>query len=66
VPSDQEIRDAARDLSSGRVGGVSKLRAENIKQWLRGITLEEDPKKGPDNIGEGDNWRFLVGLIQAI
>jgi hypothetical protein len=39
---------------------------EDIKQWLRGITLEKDPKKGPNNIGEGDNWRILVSLIQAI
>jgi hypothetical protein len=39
---------------------------EDIKQWLRGITLEEESKKGPDNVGEGDNWRLLVGLIQAI
>jgi hypothetical protein len=47
-------------------GGASKIHAEDIKQWLRGITLEEDPEKGPDNVGEGDNWRLLVGLIQAI
>ncbi len=33
---------------------------------LGGITLEEDPEKGLNNIGEGDNWRLLVGLIQAI
>ncbi len=39
---------------------------EDIKQWLRGITLEEDLKKGPNNIGEGDNWCLLIGLIQAI
>ncbi len=28
--------------------------------------MEEDPKKGPNNVGEGDNWRLLVCLIQAI
>jgi hypothetical protein len=66
VPPDHEIRDAARDLSNGRAGGVPKMRTEDIKQWLCGITLEEDPKKGPGNVGEGDNWRFLIGLIQAI
>jgi hypothetical protein len=42
------------------------MHAEDIKQWLRGITLEEDPEKGPDNVGEGDNWHLLVSLIQAI
>ncbi len=66
VPSDHEIRDAARNLPSGRAGGGWKMHVEDIKQWLHGITLEEDPKKGPNNVGEGDNWRLLVGLIQAI
>ncbi len=66
VPSDHEIRDAARDLPSGRAGGASKMHTEDIKQWLRGITLEEDPKKGPNNVGEGNNWCLLVGLIQVI
>jgi hypothetical protein len=66
VPSDHKIRDAARNLPSGRTGGASNMRAEDIKQWLRGIMLEEDPKKGPNNVGEEDNWRLLVGLIQAI
>ncbi len=31
VPSD-EIRDAVRDLPSGRVGGASKMHAEDIKR----------------------------------
>jgi hypothetical protein len=66
APSDHKIRDAARDLSSGHAGGASTMRAQDIKTWLRGITLEEDPKKGPDNVGEGDNWHLLVGLSQAI
>ncbi len=66
VPSDHEIRDVARDLLSSRTGGASKMHAEDIKRWLHGITLEEDPKKGPDNVGEGNNWRLLVGLIQVI
>jgi hypothetical protein len=52
VPSDHEIRDAARDLPSGRMGGASKMWAEDIKRWLRGITLEEDPEKGPNNMGK--------------
>jgi hypothetical protein len=43
-----------------------KMCAEDIKRWLHGIKLEEDPKKGPNNVGEGDNWSLLVGLIQAI
>ncbi len=66
VPSDHKIRDAARDLPSRCAGGASKMRMEDIKRWLRSITVEEDPEKGPNNVGEGENWRLLVGLIQAI
>jgi hypothetical protein len=47
-------------------GGALKMCAVDIKRWLRGITLEEDLKKGPNNMGEGHNWRLLVGLIQVI
>ncbi len=66
VPSDHKIRDAAQDLSNSCAGGASKMRAEDIKRWLCCIMLEEDPKKGPDNVGEGDNWHLLDGFIQAI
>jgi hypothetical protein len=66
VPSNDKIRDAARDLPRGRVGGASRMCAEDITRWLCGITLEEDPDNGPNNMGEGENWRLLVGLIQAI
>jgi hypothetical protein len=66
VPLDHEIRDAAQELTNGRAGGASKMHTEDIKLWLCGITLEEDPKKGHNNVGEGDNWRLLVGLIQVV
>jgi hypothetical protein len=55
VPYDHEIRDTARELSNGQAGRSSKMRAKDIKQWLCSITLEDDPEKGPDNVGEGDN-----------
>jgi hypothetical protein len=63
VPSNHKIRDAARD---GHPGGASKMHAEDIKRWLRSITLEEDPNNGSNNVGEGENWHLLVGLIHAI
>jgi hypothetical protein len=53
VPSNHEIRDAAQELQSSRAGGASKMCAEDIKRWLCSITLEEDPDKGPENVGEG-------------
>jgi hypothetical protein len=55
VPSDHKIRDAVQDLPSGRMGGASKMHAEDIKRWLCSITLEEDPEKGPNNVGEENN-----------
>jgi hypothetical protein len=61
-PRQHKIRDAAWDLPSGRVGGgASRMHAEDIKRWLHGIMLEEDPDNGPNNVGEGENWRLLVG-----
>ncbi len=51
MPSDHEIRDAAQDLPSSHAGGASKMRMEDIRQWLHGITLEEDPNKA-NNVGE--------------
>jgi hypothetical protein len=42
------------------------MRAKDIKQWLCGIVLEENPKKGPNNVGDRGNWRLLISLIQAI
>jgi hypothetical protein len=42
------------------------MRAGDIKLWLCGIALEEDPKKGPDNVGEGGDWRLLISLIQVV
>jgi hypothetical protein len=47
--------------------GVKHARLRHKTMALRcGITLEEDPEKGPNNIGEGENWHLLVSLIQAI
>jgi hypothetical protein len=54
TPTDGEIREAARELSNGRAGGASGMRAEDVKAWLHGIKLEEDPKTGPTNENAGD------------
>ena len=49
---DVEIRAAVKQLRSGRTGGASKMKAEDIKEWLRGV-IEDD-----DNVreGTGDKW----------
>ena len=66
APSDKEIREAAGGLTSGRAGGASGMRAEDVKAWLHGIRLEEDPEVGLNNIGAGDNGPMFVLLVQAI
>jgi hypothetical protein len=66
TPTDGEIREAALELSNGRAGGASGMRAEDVKAWLHGIKLEEDPNTGPNNENAGNNWRRFVTLIQAI
>jgi hypothetical protein len=64
--SNGEIREAAGGLTNGCATGASGMRAEDVKAWLHGIKLEEDPEVGPNNIGAGDNWRKFVLLVQAI
>jgi hypothetical protein len=57
---------AVAGLSNGRAGSASEMRAEDVKAWLHGIKLEEDPEVGLANIGAGDNWRRFTLLVQAI
>lgn len=64
VPGDMEIRAKVKDLRNGRAGGASKMRAEDIRGWLRGIEEEEDQKRGTE--GAGNKWRLFVKLIQSI
>jgi hypothetical protein len=66
TPSEGEIRVAVAGLSNGRAGGTSGMRAEDVKAWLHGVKLEEDPEVGPANIGARDNWRRFTLLVQAI
>ena len=58
TPSDGEIREAARELSNGRAGGASGMHAEDVKTWLHGIKLEEDPRTRPTNENTGDHWEY--------
>jgi hypothetical protein len=61
-----EIRVAVAELSNGCAGGASRMRAEDVKAWLHGIKLEEDPEVGPANIGVGDNWCRFTLLVREI
>ena len=66
VPGDMEIRAKVKDLRNGRAGGASKMRAEDIRGWLRGIEEEEDQKRGTEGAGAGNKWRLFIKLIQSI
>ncbi len=65
-PSEGELRIAVSQLSHGRCGGASGIRAEHIKAWLRGAKREEDPKTAAAHIGAGKSWREFVGLCTSV
>ena len=65
APPDDEIRGIVQQMPNGRAGGNSFMRAEDMKEWLRGMKEEEDPEaRGRE--GAGDRWRALVKLVQTI
>ena len=63
APTDGEIRDAVKVCHTRRAGGGSKMRAEDLKDWLYGVEKEEE---GEAYAGQGDTWRFLVTLVRNI
>jgi hypothetical protein len=62
TPTDHEIRKVVAKLRNGRAAGVTGMRAEHLKEWLRGIQREEAEDGEED---AGDLWRLFVSLIQA-
>jgi hypothetical protein len=65
TPDEEEIRAAVGELTNGRSAGVSRMRAEHLKGWLKGARLGENPKTGPANVGTGEDWEAFVKL-QAV
>ena len=55
-PTDEELRMATKKANNGRSGGASKMRVEDLKEWLRGAEEEEKArKKGEEGFeGAGD------------
>ena len=68
APPDAEMRAAVKKLRSGRAGGGSTMRAEDLKAWLRGMAREEEAaKEGEEgHEGAGDTWPLFVRLLQHI
>ena len=67
-PTDDELRQAAQKSSNGRTGRASKMRAEDLKEWKRGMKADEKTEReGVEGFkGAGDRWRLLVKLCQHI
>ena len=65
-PSEEELRTAVSQLSHGRCGGASGIRAEHIKAWLRGAKKEEDLENGATHIGAGKSWREFVEICTSV
>ena len=64
-PEDQEIQRGVTKSHSRRSTGGSKMRAEDMKFWLKGIKREEKTEADDEEgcAGAGDAWRLLVKLI---
>ncbi len=62
TPTNAKIREVAQQLTNGRAPGASGMRAEDVKCWLHGMRLKEDPKSGTGNKNAGDNWRMFLEL----
>ncbi len=60
--TDHEIREVVAKLRNGHAAGVTGMKVEHLKEWLRGVRHEE----AEDGVaGAGDCWRLFVSLIQA-
>jgi hypothetical protein len=66
VPMDSEIWIVAGGLTNGRAGGALGMRAKHDKAWLRGALEEEDPESQGNFVGNGDNWKLFIKLVQAV
>jgi len=65
-PSEGKLRTAVSQLSHGRCGGASGIRAEHIKAWLYGAKKEVDPENGVNHTGTGKLWSEFVELCTSV
>jgi hypothetical protein len=66
TPTDAKIWEAAQELTNGQAPGASGMQAKNVKCWLHGMNLEEDPESGTENKNAGANWHLFLKLAQAV
>ena len=56
VPEDEEITLIVSKLKNGKSPGLSKLRAETLKEWLEEATWEEEPYT--------ENWDQVTSCVK--
>ncbi len=66
TPTDAKVREGAKKLTNGQAPEASGMRAKDVKRWLHGMRLEDDPESGMGNKNAGDNWRLFLKLAQAV
>ncbi len=66
TPTDAKVWAASQKLTNGRAPGASGMHAKDVKRWLHGMRLEENPGSGTGNKNAGDNWRLFLKLAQAV
>jgi hypothetical protein len=66
TPTDAKVLEAAQKLTNGWAPGALGMHAKDVKQWLHGMWLKEDPESRTGNKNVGDNWRLFLKLAQAV
>lgn len=66
VPSEEEIRNAVARLRNNRATGPSKMRAEDVKNWLKLAYPEANKEGEAPPAPEPAQWLQLVDLIQTM
>lgn len=68
LPLDEKLRWATKESSNGWTGGIIMMRAENLKEWLRGMERDEKAVKEREEGYKGADYRrrLLVKLRQHI
>ena len=56
VPEEEDIAEAVLQIQLYRAGGLSGMRAEHLRMWLRAMTREERLDPG--------NWEKVVAIIK--
>lgn len=64
VPNEEEIIAAVKRLKNNHATGPSRMRSEDVKQWLHLVAYPPDARPPP--IPQPDKWNKLVELIQHI